>query len=140
MAACSRAARTRAAPANTWAEDVAEIDVGDAESYCGNRWCCFPTLPGAETLEIARTLTGAAARSAGEACQQMRHHQAGDTDHGASPRRIARVERDARAVLGLLKRSDPPIFPDATAAWAAGRAGAAAATSSPTGAAAGTGG
>ena len=112
VAALAPEVRDRCDP---WAAEVAKIDVSGYESYCGNRWCCFPTLPGRETVEIARTLAAAAARAAVEALQQLRRalNDAGDTADGAWWRRHD-LEDAAAAVLALLERWDPPITGDAS--------------------------
>ena len=92
------------------ADEVAKIDVSDYESWCGNPMCCFPTAPGSETVEIARALSGAAARAAVDASEQTCRALA-DADHDSDTalRRHVRPERDAREVLSLLKVWDPPI-------------------------------
>ena len=108
-----------------WAEEVAKIDVSYYESYCGDRVCCFPTASGSDTVEIARTLAGAAARAAIEASEQMHRALAGagydticDTDFCLD------VKDDAAEVLALLERWDPPIAGVAAPAAPAERAGA----------------
>lgn len=110
VAALAPEMRARCDP---WAAEVARIDVSGYESYCDNGWCCFPTIPGTQTVEIARTLAAAAARAAVEALEQMRRalNDAGDTTDGASWRR-PHLEDDAAAVLAMLERWDPPITGD----------------------------
>ena len=104
-----------------WAEEVAKIDVSGYESYCGNRLCCFPTAPGSETVEMARTLAGAAARAAVDASEQMCRalEDAGD-DTGSALRWHPMTERDARHILALLEVWDPPITGAAVPAERAG--------------------
>ena len=100
--------RAQCAP---WAGEVAKIDVSGHESTCGDPWCCFPTAPGSETVEIARTLAGAAARAAIEACEQMHRTppDAGDNTDGDHTYYLRTAERGARQVLALLEVWDPPI-------------------------------
>lgn len=93
-----------------WAEEAAKIDVSGYESYCRNRLCCFPTAPGNETVEIARTLTAAATRATVDASEQTRRALADaghDTD--TASRQHARAEGDTREILALLKSWNPPI-------------------------------
>ena len=94
-----------------WAGEVALIDVSGYESYCGDRWCCFPTAPGSETVEIARTLAGSAARAAIAVCKQMRPTLQDANDDADSPSRywFQKVEKDAAEVLALLEQWNPPI-------------------------------
>ena len=93
-----------------WAEEVAKIDVSGYESYCGTRLCCFPTAPGSVTVEIARTLAGAAAQATVDASEQTRRALA-DADHDTdtASRQHALAERYTREVLSLLERWNPPI-------------------------------
>ncbi len=104
VAALPPEVRARCAP---WAEEVAKIDVSGYESSCGDRWCCFPVVPGKETVEIARTLAAAAARAAVEALEQIRR-RLNDAADGAWWR-LTLLEDDAAEVLALLERWDPPI-------------------------------
>ena len=96
-----------------WAEEVATIDVSGYESYCGTPLCCFPIAPGSETVEIARTLAGAAARAAIETSGQMRR-ALGDAGYAGDDADLlfslyGRTERVAQDFLALLERWDPPI-------------------------------
>ena len=93
-----------------WIDDVAKIDVSGHETVCDERWCCFPLVPDAELIPIARTLAGSAAHFVAYVCEQMHPAMQGTDGNAANDCRcdLHPLEKYAAEVLALLEQWNPP--------------------------------